>query len=529
MTGAETRVPIPGSERAGWPGAREVGPAAGGATVDVSVWLRPRRGGELDRERAAQLGATLPAQRRYETRAALAATSGADPAAVAAVRAYLHEYGIEVVETRWRSLHARGTLAALSHAFGTKLSVWEEEDGLLQLRQRSGTLSVPANLVEIVQGVFGLDTWPVRHGIKPPAQAQPAQQNAEAPPPPLTAAELARVYEFPAGDGRGQTIGIVHFGAAFDRSGLEASLRPQGIAAPEVVLEYVDGSVAPTAPTPFDVELALDAHVTAMLAPGAKLVLYGAPHDERGALDVIAAALFDEQQRPSILSISYGWPQDAWTPNALELFDELFVAAALLGVSVFCASGDYGADVIEARPRAFAPASSPFAHACGGTQVDVVAGKRVEGSWSGSGGGFSERIGGVPGWQSAASEQARKRYARHGRGVPDVAAHAFPPAYGIVRGGRTALAGGTSAVAPLWSALTARLNERLGTPLGFYAPLLYAKAAEAALFRPATGEGNGYYLAPEGWPWNPCTGLGVPRGAALERALRAGENERSAN
>ncbi|MFY9781006.1 MAG: hypothetical protein WAJ85_10920, partial [Candidatus Baltobacteraceae bacterium] len=69
----------------------------------------------------------------------------------------------------------------------------------------------------------------------------------------------------------------------------------------------------------------------------------------------------------------------------------------------------------------------------------------------------------------------------------------------------------------------------LGTPLGFYAPLLYAKAAEAALFRPATGEGNGYYLAPEGWPWNPCTGLGVPRGAALERALRAGENERSAN
>ena len=62
-------------------------------------------------------------------------------------------------------------------------------------------------------------------------------------------------------------------------------------------------------------------------------------------LDAVRAAIFDDENRPSILSISFGFPEHLWTPVALTILDELFTAAALLGVSVFCAAGDNGAEL----------------------------------------------------------------------------------------------------------------------------------------------------------------------------------------
>jgi kumamolisin len=76
--------------------------------------------------------------------------------------------------------------------------------------------------------------------------------------------------------------------------------------------------------------------------------------------------------------------------------------------------------------------------------------------------------------------------------------------------------GGTSTVAPMWAALAARFNQRLGHSIGFFAPLLYAATREP-IFRDVTVGGNDRYLSSAGW--NPCTGLGVPIGSAIERAL----------
>jgi kumamolisin len=102
-----------------------------------------------------------------------------------------------------------------------------------------------------------------------------------------------------------------------------------------------------------------------------------------------------------------------------------------------------------------------------------------------------------------------------GRGVPDVAAQ-VRPGYPVFFGGTKFAMGGTSAVAPMWSALAARLNQRLGHPIGFFAPLLYG-GGDALLTGVTTG-GNDRFASGEGW--NPCTGLGVPIGDAIERALR---------
>jgi len=57
-----------------------------------------------------------------------------------------------------------------------------------------------------------------------------------------------------------------------------------------------------------------------------------------------------------------------------------------------------------------------------------------------------------------------------GRGVPDIAGDADPATgYQIRVDGRDAVFGGTSAVAPLWAALLALINEQAGKPVGFRA------------------------------------------------------------
>ena len=54
-----------------------------------------------------------------------------------------------------------------------------------------------------------------------------------------------------------------------------------------------------------------------------------------------------------------------------------------------------------------------------------------------------------------------------GRGVPDVTGNADPDSgYPIVYAGKTIVVGGTSAVAPLWAGLIARMNQKLGKPVG---------------------------------------------------------------
>ena len=105
-----------------------------------------------------------------------------------------------------------------------------------------------------------------------------------------------------------------------------------------------------------------------------------------------------------------------------------------------------------------------------------------------------------------------------GRGVPDVAGDADPnTGYKILVDGQSAVIGGTSAVAPLWAALIALINQRLGKPIGFLNPQIYSKAIEASGLHDITKGNNGSFRAAAGW--DPCTGLGSPEGAKLMAAL----------
>jgi len=505
VTAGDDHLPLPLTARLPWPGSREAAPVTPGTDVLLTAWLRPRPGGELDTAAARALGAAPPALRTYADRATIARETGADPADVASLTAYCTERGLQVHGTHWRSVAIGGPIEALVDAFGATVAIHEDGAGR-RFRHRSDALHLPAALVPVVRGIFGLHQWPRSRRLGALGRHSD----------PLTARDVAARYRFPEADGSGRTVGVIQLDGTCSPTDFEACMAAQGISRQQPVRKSVDdAAVAHERITAKDLEATLDVQIIGALAPGATIVAYEAPDTERGFLDAIRVALFDDDHPLSALSISYGWPEPLWTPVALNLLEDLFTLAALVGVSVCCSSGDNAAELDDAgRPHVVAPASSPFALACGATVLaDPDAAERA---WEKSGGGFSERFD-VPAWQTAAGASAARYGAPPGRGVPDVAAQQHP-GYFVVMDGVELAMGGTSAVAPTMAALIARIDQRIGASVGFFAPLLYANGP-GALFGAVLEGGNGTYEAGAGW--NPCTGLGVPNGVAIEAALRA--------
>jgi kumamolisin len=110
-----------------------------------------------------------------------------------------------------------------------------------------------------------------------------------------------------------------------------------------------------------------------------------------------------------------------------------------------------------------------------------------------------------------------------GRGVPDIAGNADPvTGYKIRVNGVEGVIGGTSAVAPLMSALAVRLNEGLGgsKQVGFMNPFFYKSglAGTAPWFNDITvGDNNGYSTSRG---WDAVTGWGSINGEKLLSAYK---------
>ncbi len=101
------------------------------------------------------------------------------------------------------------------------------------------------------------------------------------------------------------------------------------------------------------------------------------------------------------------------------------------------------------------------------------------------------------------------------RGVPDVSGNADPETgYDVRIDGTDTAIGGTSAVAPLWAGLIARINAAKRSSVGIINPLLYA--APSALNNITSGN-NGNFAAGPGW--DACTGLGSPDGTKIATLL----------
>jgi kumamolisin len=528
MPGKTKRSPVAGSERVPFHGAVSAGPVPKEERFEVTVRVRRR---SPVQSLAADLFQTdqLPAKRRYRTREEYASTYGADPADLAKIEAFGREYNLVVVETSAarRSVFLSGTAADFAEAFGTKIEHYEHGGG--SYRGRIGPLTIPADLADIVEGVFGIDDRPA---AKPHFQLyRPAPSigmQAHAAGTSFTPPQLEKLYTFPTGlDGTGQCIAIIELGGGYRTADINVYFQKLGLPVPKVRTVRVDGANNhPSTPNGPDAEVMLDIEVAAAVAPKALIAVYFAPNTDKGFLDAITMAIHDTTNKPSVVSISWGGAENNWTAQAMTSYDQAFQTAATLGVTVCCASGDNGSGDGETDGKAHVdfPASSPSVLGCGGTKLiasgNTISNEQVwnEGANSATGGGVSD-IFPLPAYQNTAGiPPSANAPHRKGRGVPDVAGDADPATGYIVRvDGQDFVIGGTSAVAPLWAGLIALLNQKLGHHVGFLNPLAYGSLVNTGSFRDITTGNNGAYAARNGW--DACTGWGSPNGVKLLNGL----------
>jgi kumamolisin len=554
------RVAIPGSERAADPHHPRIGDPVGERELEVTVYLRSSAPLDWVDSEAAQ----PPAQRRVLSREELASAHGARAEDIDAVRAFAAEYGLQVtaVDQARRSVALHGTLDALARAFGVQSLGLFQHPTAGVYRGRQGALTVPGQLAGVITGVFGIDERPqARPHLRFHTEA--AQANS------YTPVEVAQAYGFPATlTGAGQTVAVIELAGGYNEPDLNTYFTALGLKTPTITAVSVDnGSNAPRVNEGADGEVMLDIEVLGAVAPGAAIVVYFANTSDQGFLDAVSTAVHDTTHRPSVVSISWGGPEDSWTQQARTQMEQILTEAAALGVTVTVAAGDEGSTdgVNDGKQHVDFPASAPHALACGGTSLRVHgglissetvwndnadgagavsstgagasgtggaggenagtagtsaggtgAGAEGEGGGGATGGGVSIEFG-LPSYQSTASVPTNVNTGQTGRGVPDVCGNADPETgYSIRVDGAQQTVGGTSAVAPLWAGLIALINQSLEKPVGFLQPQLYAAATQAAL-RDITQGNNGAYHAGPGW--DACTGLGSPNGVALLHAL----------
>ena len=413
-------------------------------------------------------------------------------------------------------------------------------------RGRTGDVHLPKPLQGRVVAVTGLSNRQVRavhHSTAKSRNARDPRHTTS-----LTPQQVATLYRFPQGTGKGQTIGIYEMEtgegpAGYDPADLRATMQALGnLPMPSIIDVPVD-NVHNSGRS--DGETGLDITVASAVAPDATIAVYFTGGEVQNILHALQTMIHPDsgQPQPSVISISYGMGPDdtdgeaGFTDSQFDQLTALFQDAAKLGITVLVSSGDSGA-FIESSDTAQVsyPASDPWVTACGGTTIGNIAGGSFdEYVWNdvgdagpgATGGGVSQHFT-LPDYQNTAGVPANNSSGFHGRGVPDIAGNASENSgYPQVIGGQEQPVGGTSAVAPHYAGMIALINQALGRSVGFLNPTLYALAS-GSVFRnisgppgPANNSLHGVTGYPAGPGWNACTGLGSVNGSALLNALES--------
>jgi kumamolisin len=512
----EELVSLTGSTRAAPVGATLVGAANEQELLSVTIFL----------SRKAEIPDSIFAQPL--DRKTFGDAYGANPADVAMVERFAFNKGLTIVDSSaaTRRVILTGTVALVAAAFNVKLQTYKNQKTGHTFRGRSGDVYIARELQDCVVAVLGFDNREAAHAhfrMEKRKKKKPAAQ-----PTTFSPLQVAALYGFPADvTGAGQTIGIIELGGGFSPTDLATYFSSLGVTAPNVTAVSVDGG-ANTPGGDADGEVMLDIEVAGSIAPGANIAVYFAPNTDQGFIDAITDAAHDTTRNPSVISISWGGPEDSWTAQSQTAMNAALQDAAALGVTVTIAAGDNGSSDGETGLHVDFPGSSPYALCCGGTTL-VGSGSTItsEVVWNetaaneGATGGGVSAVFPLPSYQQSAGVPALSTNGFVGRGVPDVAGDADPvTGYNILVDGQSEVVGGTSAVAPLWASLVALLNQKLGRNLGFLNPTIYSLGE--AVFHDITSGNNddsnlGFYSAGPGW--DACSGLGSPDAVALLSAL----------
>lgn len=514
-------------------------------------WLEPERQMEFTvvlaaRKQLPSIHSANSLRSPHLTHEELRRKHGALPGAVGLIESFAKEFKLTIadVSEHRRNVRLSARAADIARAFHTVFGEFELDGMRFFAPTRPLSVSKPWDAA--IETVLGLHSSPhARPRRRSPVHGQPSHASVP---------DLAQAYGFPPRlDGEGQTVGLIEFGGGFHPGDIEQFCNRLGIPSPHITvveigsganrpappheiyrfLDVVDGKLTLAAKAEQSdafvaaqstVEVTMDLEILAALAPAAHIVVYFASADGQGLYHAINRAVHDEQHRPAALSISWSLPEETLSPSEIRSLEGVLQEAAHLGITVCASSGDAGAlnDSADKKPSVNYPASSPHCLGCGGTSgrleaqnipAEVVWNATHHGFKGASGGGVSDLFG-LPLWQRQAAIPLGPQ-SRRGRGVPDVAGLA-DPGYGceMLIAGRAFASAGTSAVAPMWAALVARLNQALGRRCGHLHSHIYRLGRQRSQgLRPVLKGDNGFYHAGEGW--NACTGYGTPRGDGL--------------
>lgn len=511
-------APLEGSTRS-VPKGNKVKASSLNEVIEVTVRLRRRA--PID-DYVKKAGAGNKGLERTE----YAGKFGADDADIEKIKAFAHQNNLTIanISIPRRSVFLKGTIQHFSAAFKVNLSDYTDAKGKLY-RGRTGQIQIPAELQGIVIGVFGLDN---REQARPMftlvkdrvGNLLSPSDNTQVT---YTPMQVAAAYNYPQDvTGSGQCIALIELGGGYRPEDMDTYFKTVNLATPSIIPISVDGALNdPTDANSADGEVALDIEVAGAVAPGAKIAVYFAPNTDQGFIDALTSAVHDEDNKPSVISISWASSEEYWSQQAYTNFEQTLQSAKALGITVLCAAGDHGSSNQETDGRAHVsyPASSYYVLACGGTNLNVNSEVvwNDENGWA-TGGGISEIVA-VPDYQGNVTLPASVNPgAGAGRGVPDIAGNASAQSgYQTLIDGGWYVSSGTSAVAPLIGGLIALANQKLGRNVGFIHDKLY-QAPSSAFKDIVDGNNNtadnGGYTAAVGW--DACTGLGVPLGDIIQ-------------
>jgi kumamolisin len=461
-------------------------------------------------------------------------------------------FKVESVSLSTQTMRVIGTAAAIEAAFRPDMAIVRSTRQSGEYRARSGTLQIPKELKGIVAGVYGIDERRMARRKRAAAHARAGITLA-----PVTPSDLEQRYNFPPGGAEGQNIAIAEFGGGYFEDDTKAYCAKFGRPVPNVQAIAIDApayTLQQTLALPLKqrkqvlgdaTEVMMDVQVIAGLCPAASISVYFSTFDEQGWVDLINEIV---KAKPVVLACSWGLAEEdsSWSSSAITSIQKALNAARLLGITVCVASGDDGSsDAIEdGKAHVDFPGSSPFVLCVGGTMLKNSGGSISEVTWwespgirvennggGATGGGVSMKFD-RPAWQDVhvASLNAGSI---DGRVVPDVSALAGEPLYDLVLLGKDAPNGGTSASAPLWAALIARVNANLSAAKKqrFLTPLLYTNLAGGkpvgkVSSRDITSGNNATFPKPgrgyaAGAGFDAVSGWGVPNGAVLLNSLEA--------
>lgn len=507
---------------------------------------------------------------QFLTTAQFAQRYGATAADIARVQAFLQHQGLTQVQLlpNHLAIKASGTIGQFNSAFRTTIHDYRSSDGATYHQPAttprvpmdlSGTLVVASGLSNqaryqshrmkaLVQPTPGPST--LARGAAPAMVPCVGNATATCLPGEFTVGDVANRYNinplYQRGiNGNGTTVGIATLANFLPAdayaywSAIGLTVKPN-----RITQVHVDGGGSLSGPGGSG-ETSLDVEQSGGLAPWANIVVYDAPNTDAGFFDVFNQAVSDNVV--DSLSVSWGSPEIFYFPETeggldltdqLRAFHQVFLEAAVQGISMFAASGDAGAydtvrslggslsDPIPPPLTVDAPASDPLITSAGGTTVpftyslyggpnatmtkesiwgwDYIA-KYVQTNFgvdftdavfsSGGGGGVSV-FWPVPSYQMFTpgirrSERNQTLFAPYyginytlpanyrGRNGPDISLNADPETgYSIVSSydgpGLLTYMGGTSFVAPQLNGISALLTQATHSRVGLWNPQVYA-------------------------------------------------------